>query len=604
MNEKIEKKLKELPNKSGVYIMHARDGEVIYVGKAKNLKNRVSSYFNNSQKGAKVWAMVEKVDWFEYIITPTELDAFTLENNLIKKEQPFYNILLKDSKTFPYIKINLSEKYPRFSVTRRVEKDGAKYFGPFLAGVSANYILDFLNKFFHLRTCRHNLEKMQKRECINYQMGLCSAPCTGKIDEKAYQEKVDMAMQFLKGEDEFVTNELQQKMNAYAEVENFEKAIEIRHTLSMIAKLKNQSIANLPKNISKDIIAYITNDITSAIALITLRNGRILGMQSFSIIDPSVTRAEVLENFILSYYENAVVPEEIIINDKLEDEEFVQIALNKKVKFISSPKGINFRLLKMAEENAQEHIDKNITRDKQKYDSTVGAVVALKEKLNLKRVPKRMECYDISHISGTNAVASMVVFQNGEAKKSDYRKMKIKTFSGNDDFRSLQEVLVRRLTRLQNQDGESFKERPDLLVIDGGKGQLSSCLEVLKAFGLEGEIEIISLAKQIEEVFVPNKQEPILLNKREAPLKLLQRIRDEAHRFAITFHKRLRNKNMFSSELDGIYGIGENKRRILLDAFGDVETIKKSSVEELNKVKGISRRDAQSIFSYFKNKNK
>ncbi len=603
MNEKIEKKLRELPNKSGVYIMHARDGEVIYVGKAKNLKNRVSSYFNNSQKGAKVWAMVDKVDWFEYIITPSELDAFTLENNLIKKYQPFYNILLKDSKTFPYIKINLSENYPRFQVTRRVEKDGAKYFGPFLAGVSAGFILDFLNKFFKLRNCKHSLQKPLKRECINYQMGLCLAPCTNKITKDDYLKNVFKAIDFLKGDDEFVSQKLNEQMKNYAETENFEKAIEVRHTLSMIKKLKNQSIANLPKTANKDIIAYITNDITSAIAIITLRNGRILGMQSFSIIDPSLTSGEVVENFVISYYENAIVPDEIITNAKLENEQILQEMLNKKVKFICAPKGINFKLLKMAEENAQEHIDKNITRDKQKYDSTVGAIISLKDKLNLKHVPKRMECYDISHISGTNRVASMVVFKNGEAKKSDYRKMKIKTFEGNDDFKSLQEVLTRRFVRLKKQDGESFKEKPDLLVIDGGKGQLSSCLEILKQFKLENEIEIISLAKQIEEVFVPNKSEPILLDKREAPLKLLQRIRDEAHRFAITFHKQTRNKNMFHSPLDEISGIGQHKKKLLLDAFLDVETIKNCSFEDLTSVHGISSRDAQNIIKYFKNNN-
>lgn len=602
MNEKIEKKLKELPNKSGVYIMHGHDGEVIYVGKAKNLKNRVSSYFNNSQKGAKVWAMVEKVDWFEYIITPTELDAFTLENNLIKKEQPFYNILLKDSKTFPYIKINLNEPFPHFVVTRKVEKDGFKYFGPFLAGVSANYIVGFLNKFFHIRTCRQSLNKPLKRACINFEMGLCDAPCIGRISEEEYRKKVDLAIDFLKGEDKFVVDELTNKMNALAETESFEQAIEIRQTLGMIKKLQNQSIANLPKNANKDIIAYITNDLTSAIALITLRNGRILGMQSFSIVDASLTCEEVMENFVLSYYENAIVPEEIITNIKLEDEQVLQTVLGKKVKFISFPKGINFRLLKMAEENAQEHIDKNITRDKQKYDSTIGAIVSLKEKLGLKAIPKRMECYDISHISGTNAVASMVVFQNGEAKKSDYRKMKIKSFSGNDDFRSLQEVLVRRLTRLKNQDGESFKEKPDLLVIDGGKGQLSACLEVLKGMQLDGEIEIISLAKQIEEVFIPNKSKPVLLNRRDAALKLLQRIRDEAHRFAITFHKQTRNKNMFHSLLDEIFGIGEHKKKILLNAFQDVDTIKKCSLEELMAVKGISRSDATRILMHFKNR--
>ena len=602
MNEKIEKKLKELPSKSGVYIMHNSDGEIIYVGKAKNLKNRVSSYFNNSEKSEKVWAMVGKIDWFEYIITPTEIDAFTLENNLIKKEQPFYNILLKDSKTFPYIKINLNSQYPRFYVTRRVEKDGSKYFGPFLAGVSANYILDFINKFFKLRTCKSNLIKPLKRECINYEMGLCSAPCTLKINKRDYLKQVEKAIDFLKGDDEFVVKTLENRMQNFAETENFEKAIEVRQILGMILKLGSQSIANLPKNANKDVIAYVTNDITSAIAILTLRNGRILGMQSFSIIDPSITKAEVLENFLLSYYQNAIVPNEIIINSKLEDEDFLQTVLDKKVKFISSAKGINLKLLKMAEENAKEHIEKNITRDKQKYDNTIGAIKSLKEKLNLKHVPKRMECYDISHISGTNSVASMVVFKNGEAKKSDYRKMKIKTVNKNDDFMSLKEALTRRLIRLKNCDGESFKEKPDLIVIDGGKGQLSSCQEILKQFDLSGEIEIISLAKKIEEVFVTSKSEPIILDHHSAPLKLLQRIRDEAHRFAITFHKNIRTKAMLHSELDEINGIGNKKKKILLDAFETTENIKKSSLDDLFSVKGISHRDALAIFDYFHHK--
>lgn len=603
MNERIEKKLKELPNKSGVYIMHARDGEIIYVGKAKNLKNRVSSYFNNSEKTPKVWAMVEKIDWFEYIITPTEIDAFTLENNLIKKEQPFYNILLKDSKTFPYIKINLNSQYPRFYVTRRVEKDGLKYFGPFLAGVSANYILDFINKFFKLRTCKSNLVKPLKRECINYEMGLCSAPCTLKINKSDYLKQVEKAIDFLKGDDEFVVKTLEKRMQNFAETENFEKAIEVRQILGMISKLGSQSIANLPKNTNKDVIAYATNDITSAIAILTLRNGRILGMQSFSIIDPSITKAEVLENFLLSYYQNAIVPNEIVINSQLEDEQFLQTVLDKKVKFICFPKGINLKLLKMAEENAKEHIEKNITRDKQKYDNTIGATISLKEKLNLKHVPKRMECYDISHISGTNAVASMVVFKNGEAKKSDYRKMKIKTVNKNDDFMSLKEALTRRLTRLKNYDGESFKEKPDLIVIDGGKGQLSSCQEILKQFDLSGEIEIISLAKKIEEVFVTSKSEPIILDHHSAPLKLLQRIRDEAHRFAITFHKNIRTKAMLHSELDEINGIGNKKKKTLLDAFETTENIKKCNLEDLFSVKGISHRDALAVFDYFHNKS-
>ena len=579
--------------------MHDINGDIIYVGKAKNLKKRVSSYFNHSQKTPKVWAMVEKIDWFEYIITPNELDAFALENNLIKKEQPFYNILLKDSKTFPYIKLDSSSNYPRFSVVRKVLKDGAKYFGPYLAGVSANAILDFLNKFFKLRTCKKSLQKPQKRECLNYQLGLCSAPCTGKISETEYNKNILDAINFLNGNDEEVVKKLNTQMQNFAETENFEQAIEVRKILNMITKLRSHSIANLPKNVNKDVVCYFSNEVTSAIAVLIVRNGRILGVQSFSIIDPSITEAEVLENFMLSYYENAIIPNEIIINFPLEDELFLQEVFSKKIKFITNPKGVNLRLLKMAEENAKEHIEKNLTKDRQKYDNTIGAIKALKEKLKLNSVPKRIECYDISHISGTNSVASMVVFKNGEAKKSDYRKMKIKSFVGNDDFKSLKEVLTRRILRFLNQDGESFKEKPDLLIIDGGKGQLSSCLEILKQFKLDDKIEIISLAKKLEEVFVADKEEGIKLDHNTAPLKLLQRARDEAHRFAITFHRKTRTKNMFSSALDEIVGIGPKKRKQLLDAFNDVETIKKLNVDELKEVNGITTSDAINIYNFF-----
>lgn len=603
MNEKIEKKLKEIPEKSGVYIMHNKAGEVIYVGKAKNLKRRVSSYFNKSTKAPKVWAMTQNVDWFEYIITPSELDAFSLENNLIKKHQPFYNILLKDSKTFPYIKVNLNENYPHFFVTRKVEKDGAKYFGPYLAGVSANSILEFLNKFFKLRTCKKALTKPEKRECLNYEMGLCLAPCTNKTSKENYRKEVDKALDFLKGNEHFVTQSLEQKMKNLAENENFEQAIEVRQILQMLKKLNAQSIANLPKNVNKDVVAYMTNNSTSAICVLTVQNGRILGMQTFSIIDPSLTESEVVENFVLTYYQNALVPSEIILSQKLLDEHLVQTILGKKTKFITNPKGINLKLLNMAKENATEHLEKNISRDKQKYDNTLGALHVLQQSLGLKTLPKRMECYDISHISGTNKVASMVVFKNGEAQKSDYRKFIIKTVQGNDDFASLKETLERRLVRYKNQDGASFCEKPNLLVIDGGKGQLGACLEVLKKLGLQNQIEIISLAKKIEEVYVPHKSEPILLGRSTTGLKLLQRIRDEAHRFAITFHRKTRSKEMLKSKLDEINGIGKKKKEALLMAFQTTENVAKADLQDLMQTKGISKTDAIKIYNFFNKEN-
>ncbi len=598
MNDDIEKKLKELPNKSGVYIMHGEGGVVIYVGKAKNLKNRVSSYFNKTEKTLKVLKMVENIKWFEYIITPTELDAFTLENNLIKKYQPFYNILLKDSKTFPYIKVDLKSQYPRFITTRKVLKDDYKYFGPFLAGVSANSIVDFLNKHFKLRSCKNALKKPLKRECLNFQLGLCLAPCTQKVSSAKYHNAVEKAVNFLKGDDAEVVSELENKMKMLAENEMFEEAIKVRQTYNMVKKLSNQSIANLPKNIDRDVVCYVTNNLTSAVSVVTVRGGRILGVKSFSIPDPNIDASEILERFLSEYYQNAIIPKEIVLNYNLKKPQLLCDYFEQNIKFITNPKGINFRLLKMAEENATEHITKNISKEKQKYDNTIGALKVLQEKLKLKNFPRRMECYDISNISGTNKVSSMVVFENGEPKRSDYRKFKIKTVEGIDDFASLRETITRRLTRLKNQDGNSFKEKPDLLIIDGGKGQLSSCVEILEKFNFP-DIEMVSLAKKLEEVFVPHISESIRLDHSTAPLKLLQRIRDEAHRFAITFHRQLRGKSMLKSELDEIDGVGVKKKSELLKSFGDIEKIKSASIEELNCVKGIDLKLAHKIYKTF-----
>lgn len=602
MNVDIEKKLKELPTKSGVYIMLGEGGVVIYVGKAKNLKNRVSSYFNKTSKTAKVSKMVENIKWFEYIITPTELDAFTLENNLIKKHQPFYNILLKDSKTFPYIKVNLKEQYPRFITTRKVLNDGFKYFGPFLAGVSANFIVDFLNKHFKLRNCKNNLKKPLARECLNYQLGLCLAPCTKKVSMAEYHKQVNAAVEFLKGDDKQVLQQLEEKMKTLAQKEMFEEAIKVRQTYNMVKKLSASSIANLPKKVDKDAICYQTNQLTSAVAVVTVRGGRILGVRSFTIPDPNIQPAEILENFIISYYQNAVIPKEIILNAQIQNSQTICQYFNKNINFITNPKGVNLKLLKMAEENAIEHIEKNISKDRQKYDNTIGALKVLQEKLKLKHFPRRMECYDISNISGTNKVSSMVVFINGEPRKSEYRKFKIKTVAGIDDFASLRETMVRRLTRLKNQDGNSFKEKPDLLIIDGGKGQLSSCVKILEEFNFP-DIEMVSLAKRIEEVFVPHVSQSIILDHSTAPLKLLQRIRDEAHRFAITFHRQLRGKAMTKSELDGIDGVGVKKKQALLLSFENIEQIKNASIDQLASVKGIDLKLAHKIYNTFHKEN-
>lgn len=600
MNEKIRKKLKTLPSKSGVYIMRDKKGEVIYVGKAKILKNRVSQYFRHSEKPIKVQTMVDNIDDFDYFITVSELDALALENNLIKKYQPFYNILLKDGKTFPYIKINLHDEFPKFEITRKIKKnDGAKYFGPYFAGIDPKAILETIQSAFKIRTCSHKFssEKPLKRECLNYSLGLCLAPCTKRVTREEYMVEIKKAINFLNGNDDEIEDILLEKMVTASNLENFEGAIELRESLKMVAKLKQRVVANMPKDVDKDVIAYVTDGLSGVLNIMVIRGGKILGIQNITQTDMS--EEDTIFNFIIQYYQNSLPPHEIIVSHKV-DEKLLCEFLEKNIKIISTPKGLNLTLLNMAKENATEYLEKHLEKEKLEYNSTIGALKSLQEKLHLKNLPKRMECYDISHISGTNKVASMVVFKDGKPYKKDYRKFKIKTVKGSNDFASLQETLERRFKRLQNLDGESFKEMPDLIVIDGGKGQLSSTYEILKEFHLEDKIEMISLAKKLEEVFTVGHSNPVILKYGSAELKLLQRIRDEAHRFAITFHRQTRTKAQTETELQNIPGLGAKKIDALLKAFGSTESIKKATAEELKLVKGIHSSLAETIVEYFK----
>ena len=600
MNEKIRKKLKTLPSKSGVYIMRDKKGEVIYVGKAKILKNRVSQYFRHSEKPIKVQTMVDNIDDFDYFITVSELDALALENNLIKKYQPFYNILLKDGKTFPYIKINLHDEFPKFEITRKIKKnDGAKYFGPYFAGIDPKAILETIQSAFKIRTCSHKFssEKPLKRECLNYSLGLCLAPCTKRVSREEYMMEIKKAINFLNGNDDEIEDILLEKMVTASNLENFERAIELRESLKMVAKLKQRVVANMPKDVDKDVIAYVTDGLSGVLNIMVIRGGKILGIQNITQTDMS--EEDTIFNFIIQYYQNSLPPHEIIVSHKV-DEKLLCEFLEKNIKIISTPKGLNLTLLNMAKENATEYLEKHLEKEKLEYNSTIGALKSLQEKLHLKNLPKRMECYDISHISGTNKVASMVVFKDGKPYKKDYRKFKIKTVKGSNDFASLQETLERRFKRLQNLDGESFKEMPDLIVIDGGKGQLSSTYEILKEFHLEDKIEMISLAKKLEEVFTVGHSNPVILKYGSAELKLLQRIRDEAHRFAITFHRQTRTKAQTETELQNIPGLGAKKIDALLKAFGSTESIKKATAEELKLVKGIHASNAETIVEYFK----
>lgn len=599
MNEKIKQKLKELTTKSGVYIMHSSSGAVIYVGKAKNLKNRVSQYFNNSPKPTKVMAMVEHVEDFEYFITLSERDAFALENNLIKKYKPFYNILLKDDKAYPYIKVTVKDEYPRLEVVRKIKNDGSKYFGPYISSISPYALIKIVNMAYPLRTCKGNLPKKPKRPCLNYSLGLCSAPCAKYVSKEEYKKIVQKAMDFLRGNDSDIEKILEAKMKVASSIENFERALEIRDMLKMINNLKQKVVADLPSDKSIDVVSYVNNGILGAICTLTIRHGKVLGITNQSVVDASIDEKETISQYVVQYYEKHEYPKELLLNMDVDDVTKEAI----KTKIICPQKGTKLNLIKMANLNANEYLNKIEYKENIEYDKTVGALEKLKDKLNLKSVPNRIECYDISHISGTNQVASMVVFIAGKVAKNMYRKFKIPNYEkGSNDFESLRQTLIRRFNELKKDD-VSFTQKPDLIVIDGGKGQLSSTYPVLKDFNVQ--CDIISLAKSYEEVYVPNNNMPIMLKRGSSELRLLQNIRDEAHRFAISFHRKLRTKNEIKSPLDEINGLGKVKKQALLNQFKTLDEIKNASVEELNLVKGIDINLAIKIKNFVENlKNK
>ena len=595
----IEDKLKLLPENPGVYVMLGKDGEIIYVGKAKNLKNRVRQYFFNSVKTEKVMAMVRNIADFYYIIVPSEIDALSLENNLIKKHKPRYNILLKDDKTYPYLKIDTKSVYPAFTVTRKIKRDGAKYFGPFMGGVNAYETLDLVNLLYDLRPCDKALSKTKPiKPCLNYHIKKCTAPCALFESEQDYGARVKSALAFMSGDMADAEKTLKDKMTAAANSEQFELALKYKEGLNSLDKIKLKRITALNKFISADVIAYRTDGIYSAVNLLVVRAGRMLGSRNFSFESVN-TPAEALSEFILRYYKRGEeLPDEIIVGEEVDGEdviaEYFKKEFGKAVHILCAKQGVRRQLAEMAGVNAEEHLSVAVDRIKHKDDMTVKACEALKEKLNLSRYPKRMECYDISHVSGTDRVGSMVVFIDGEPARDLYRRFKIKTFIGNDDFRSLQEVLSRRIERLST-DPEKFA-KPDLIIIDGGKGQLSSVKEIFDGKGVS-DIDLISLAKREEEIFVPNQSQPIVLEKRDYCLKMLQRIRDEAHRFAITFHRTLRGKRALSSVLDGVKGLGKVKATAVMEKFRDLSGIISATKEEIMQVDGIGESIADEIIN-------
>ena len=594
----------ELPDSPGVYIMKNVDGEVIYVGKAKSLKKRVKSYFDASPKRPKTYALVSNVDHFDYILTNSEVDAFSLECNLIKKYMPKYNILLKDDKTFPYLQIDLNERFPRVQIVRRPKsKPNVLLFGPYVTGTRISEMLSLIKSAYPVRWCNTNFDKKARnlRPCLHGTIGNCLAPCVSSENEEKYLEMLQNVIDFLNGKTGDIKKQLKQKMDKFASELKFEDALVCRNNLKSVELLEKELITALSGEKNIDIFAIAEQDEVYNINVMMIRSGKNVGQVNYPLTDVVGEKNEILFQFISNYYSSSanMLPKEIVVRDADETQkEMLQTYLlsnfNKVVKITIPKIGVKVELLENSLKNANEYLIHSKERIEKKQKMTTNALETLKELLNLKRL-NRIECYDISHISGTNSVASMVVFEGGEPAYKEYRKFKISADIGNNDFASMTETLTRRLTDLKELK-ENFNKRPDLIVIDGGFGQLSAVKEVLDK--LELDIPIISLAEKNEEICTLFSKEPIVLKKSDYPLKLLQRIRDEAHRFAITFHRELRGKSLKSALLD-IEGIGNVKVQALLKHFKSVEAISKASENDLIKVQGIGKEHAKTIFDYF-----
>lgn len=598
----LREKLKNLPEKSGVYIMLDEYGSILYVGKAKILKNRVRQYFHNSVKNEKTTKLVEKIADFRYIITQNEYEALILENNLIKEHNPPYNILLKDDKTYPYIKINVKDKFPRVEIAYRLKRDGAKYFGPYMLGMSARELVDIIHTVFPVRTCRN----IPKRECLNYHIARCCAPCTGKIDEEGYKKIIGNVISFLNGNDDFVRETLQNKMTYFAENEEFEKAKTYRDALLALEKILRKQAIPFKQELNIDVFTFVTNGMDSAVNCFAVRGGKYLGGTNFRCVDNEYNNG--LTSFIMQYYQNnPIICTEILVGEELEFGAELMDYLSKKAGrkiVITKPSGgIRKQLVELGIANGEEYLSAQIEKQERYEDLTYGATVQLKEALNLPTIPERIECYDISHISGTNKVASMVVFEKGAKSAKMYRHFKIKTVEGNNDFACMYETLRRRFNEYKEGKEQSFSIKPDLIIIDGGKGQLAYALQAATDCGVD--VNMISLAKREEEIFIPGREESIILPRNSLAIKLIIRIRDEAHRFAITFHRALRAKKMTESVLTEIEGIGKTKAKYLIMKFKKIENIKKATVEEIAETQSLSIKDAENIKKYFEdNKGK
>lgn len=619
--EHVKTILKNLPTRPGCYLMKDKNGKIIYIGKAKKLRNRVRSYFTTNADGTpKTLAMRAKVADIEYIITASEIEALILEETLVKTHKPRYNVLLKDDKRYPYIRVGWADDYPKVETIRRVENDGARYFGPYAAMWAVQNTLRVLRRAFPYLTCDRKIDGNDERACLFYDIKLCNAPCIGVVNREEYRAMIKELMDVLGGRSEKVTARLKKQMKSASETLNFEEAAVIRDQMKAIEYITHRHKVVSTKMTDHDVVALARDEGEAAVQILFIRNGKLIGSDSRMLDNTEgETDESVLEQFVTQFYgDSSDIPKELILPDNIEQAKIIERWLGDrrhgtKVSITVPQRGNKRNLVKMAQENASDAL--RLMRAQYEADTTKheDALAQLQEALNLPKPPNRIECYDVSTTQGTAITASRVVFVQGRAKKAEYRRFNIRSVihAGPDDFQSMREALTRRFSRWQSTkdvkdiavDGKdkdlTWKLLPDLLIIDGGKGQLNVGIEVLKEFGLFEVVPVVGLAKQFEELFVPGKSQSIILPRQSEGLYLVQRVRDEAHRFAINSHRNRRDKIGMTSRLEMIPGIGPKKRKALMKHFqNSIDAIKRADKNELMLVEGISESLADMILAH------
>lgn len=596
----LEEKLARLPDHPGVYIMHDAGGAIIYVGKAASLRNRVRSYFRG-QHQPRTAAMVSHIADFEYILTDNEVEALILECNLIKQHRPRYNVSLKDDKSYPYIKITTQEDFPRIQVTRSVTRDGSRYFGPYTSVGSLKETLNLLRGLFPIRTCRDTPLQPRSRPCLNAHIGRCLAPCSGQVDREAYREAVDNVIMFLEGRHTALVKELKEQMEAAAANLEFEKAARLRDQLRAVQEVCEKQKLAAASGEDADIVAF-ARERDAALGLIFFsRGGKVIGRDHFFLTgSEGLSRGEVMAALLKEYYSRGVeIPPEILLHDEPEDAVTIADWLSRlrggRVNLRVPKRGMKLKLLQMVHENAISLLQEHLLARRRQEEGSKAALLELQEILELPHLPRRMEAYDISNFQGSQQVGAMAVFVDGRPQPSAYRRFQIKTVRGPNDFASLQEVLSRRFRRAAEQDPH-FADLPDFVLIDGGAGQLHAARETMEAMGL-GNIPTFGLAKEEELIFRVGSSEPIRLPRESKALQILQHLRDEVHRFAITYHRQKREKTAYRSVLDDIPGVGPKRKKALLRHFGSVAAISKATLEDLLAVEGMNRTVAARILA-------